>query len=70
MRTDESRFRFLNEHRLSSTWTNDGCSLYWRGQDRPGHAGGFVPIAKGRDLPEATDLAIARWERKHKARWT
>lgn len=69
MRTAESRLRFLNQFHLSFTWANDGCSIYWRGQDRPGMPGGFHPIAAGKDLDEATDAAIERWERKHRTRW-
>jgi hypothetical protein len=69
MRTDEERLRFLERFRLSTTWNNEGVSIYWRGQDRPGHPGGFVPVSKGRTLAEATDLAIARWEKKHKKRF-
>lgn len=65
MRTDAERFRFLEEFKLSVTRTNDGASIYWRGQDEPGKPGGFYSIASGRTLEEAVDNAIARWERKH-----
>lgn len=64
MPTDEERFRFLNTFKISETWSNEGCSLYFRGEDEPGKPGGYFPIAKGKDLIEATDRAIERWERK------
>jgi hypothetical protein len=65
MPSDEDRFRFLDRYRLSLTWSNDGVSIFWRGQDQPGMPGGFYPIARGKTLGEATDAAIERWERKH-----
>jgi hypothetical protein len=69
MRSDEERFRFLEKFRLSLTWSNDGVSIHWRGIDRPGQPGAFYPVASGRTLAEATDIVIAKWERKHKQRW-
>jgi hypothetical protein len=64
MPTDAERFRFLAEHKLSVTWTNDGASIFWRGKDEPGKPGVYFPVASARTLEEAVDAAIARWERK------
>jgi hypothetical protein len=65
--TDAERFHFLEAHKLSVTFTNDGASIYWRGKDEPGKPGGFYPIASGPTLQVAVDRAISRWERKHRA---
>jgi hypothetical protein len=69
MRSDADRFQFLEVHRLSLTWSNDGVSIHWRGVDRPGQPGAFYPVARGTTLADATDRAIERWEQKHKRHW-
>lgn len=69
-RSDESRYRFLKEHKLSITWYDGGPSLTWREQrPEPGTAGGYLPVSRGKDLDDAIDQAIARWEKKHGRRW-
>jgi hypothetical protein len=65
MRSDEERFRFLEQFKLSTTWSNDGVSIFWRGRDSPGQPGQYFPVASGRTLEDAVDQAIARWEKKH-----
>jgi hypothetical protein len=69
MPTNEERFRFLAQFRLSVTWNNDSVSLMWRGTDRPGHPGQYRPIANAPTLEEAVDVAIARWERKYRKKY-
>lgn len=69
-RTNESRFRFLEEHQLSITWYDNGASISWREQKpAPGRTAGYRPVARARTLAEAVDQAIERWERKHGKRW-
>ena len=65
MYTDEQRFRFMEEHKLSVTWYDDGASIFWRGRAEPGKPGAYFPVSRGRTLEEAIDTAIARWERQH-----
>jgi hypothetical protein len=65
MEPDERRFRFLEQFRLSVTWSADGVSIFWRGRPVPGMPGAYHPITSGKTLEEATDRAIERWERKH-----
>lgn len=69
MRTNDERLRFLTRFRLSVTWSNDGASIYWRGQDSPGQPGGYHSLASAPTLEEAVDAIIDRWERKHGERW-
>jgi hypothetical protein len=65
MPTDRQRFRFMAEHQLSVTWSDDGASIFWRGKPKPGQPAPYHPVARGRNLAEAIDDAIARWERQH-----
>jgi hypothetical protein len=65
MRSDEERFRFLEEFKLSVTRNNDGVSIFWRGRDSPGQPGQYSSVASGRTLADTVDQAIARWEKKH-----
>lgn len=69
MRSDEERFRFLEQFKLSVTWSNDGVSIFWRGRDQPGQPGQYFPVTSGKTLGDAVDQAIARWERKHGRRF-
>lgn len=65
MYTDEQRFRFMAEHQLSVTWYDDGASIFWRGNAKPGQPAPYHPVSQGRTLAEAIDKAIARWESQH-----
>lgn len=70
IRSDDSRFHFLAEHKLSITWYDGGPSLTWREErPQPGKAAGYLPISRGKSLEEAVDLAIDRWERQHGKPW-
>lgn len=69
MRSDDERFRFLAEYKLSVTWHADGVSIFWRGKDMPGEPGKYFPVSSGKTLGEAVDVAIARWERKHERKF-
>lgn len=64
--TDADRFKFLEVHKLSVTWSDDGASIFWRGKAKPGQPGGYYPISQAPTLEASVDLAIAKWERKHK----
>jgi hypothetical protein len=70
MPTDEERFLFIAEFKLSIGWSDDGATLFWTGKPLPGQPGRLFVVAKGLTLDEATNAAIGRWEKKHKKRWS
>jgi hypothetical protein len=64
--TDAERFRFIAKFRLHVAFHDDHVSLMW--QKRVQHWEASPPyfeVASGKTLEEATDAAIARYNRKH-----
>jgi hypothetical protein len=64
--TDAERFRFLAKFRLHVSWHSDHVTLMW--QERVLHweaSPPYYPVASGKTLEEATDAAMARYNRKH-----
>jgi hypothetical protein len=64
--TDAERFRFLAKFRLHVSFHSDHVTLMWRRNVL--HWEGSPPyylIASGKTLEEATDAAIAGYNRKH-----
>ena len=66
MPTDAERFRFLAKFRLHVSFHDDHVSLMWQEKVQHWEASPpYYPIASGRTLADATDAAIARYNRKH-----
>jgi hypothetical protein len=65
MPTDAERFQFLEQFKLTASWDDEGYTLFWREKSVPWQYGRLYVISKGRTLPEATDAAIDRYNRKH-----
>lgn len=66
MSIDADRFRFIAKFRLHVSWHADHVTLMW--QERVQHweaSPPYFPVASGPTLEEATDAAIARYNRKH-----
>lgn len=64
--TDAERFRFLAKFRLHVAFHADHVTLMW--QEKVLHweaSPPYYPVASGETLEEATDAAIARYNRKH-----
>jgi hypothetical protein len=67
MPSDAERFRFLAKFRLHLTFHADHVTLMW--QEKVLHweaSPPYYPVASGKTLEEATDAAIARYNRKHR----
>lgn len=62
---DDERFRFLEQFKLSASWDDEEFTLFWREKSVPWQYGRLYVISKGKTLAEATDAAIARYNRKH-----
>lgn len=69
MPTDDERFRFLDQFKLTANWDNEEFTLFWREKSVPWQYGRLYVISKGATLTEAADAAIQRWEKKHGKHW-
>ncbi len=66
MPTDAERFRFLAKFHLHVTFHYEHVTLMWRGTVQHWEASPpYYPVASGKTLEDATDAAIARYNRKH-----
>jgi hypothetical protein len=66
MPSDAERFRFLAKFRLHVSFHYDHVTLMWQERVRHNQASPpYYPVASGKTLEEATDAAIARYNRKH-----
>jgi hypothetical protein len=66
MPSDAERFRFLAKFRLHVAFHDDHVSLLWQEKVQHWEASPpYYPVASGKTLEEATDAAIARYNRKH-----
>ena len=66
MPTDAERFRFIAKFRLHVSFHDDHVTLMWQEKVQHWEASPpYYPVASGPTLEEATDAAIARYNRKH-----
>jgi hypothetical protein len=65
MPSDAERFEFIAKHQLSITWNDGSASIFWRGKALPGQPGVYYPLTTAKNLGEAIDGVIARYNRKH-----
>jgi hypothetical protein len=65
MPTDDERFRFLEQFKLTANWDDEEFTLFWREKSVPWQYGRLYVISKGKTLAEATGAAIERYNRKH-----
>jgi hypothetical protein len=68
MPSDAERFRLLAKFRLHVAFHGDHVTLMWLWQEKVLHweaSPPHYPVASGKTLEEATDAAIARYNRKH-----
>jgi hypothetical protein len=66
MPSDAERFRFLAKFRLHVAFHDDHVTLMWQKKVQHWEASPpYFEVASGKTLEDATDAAIARWERKH-----
>jgi hypothetical protein len=65
MPSDEERFRFLEEFKLTTAWDDEEWTLFFRDKSVAWLYGRVCVISKGKTLAEATDAAIGRYNRKH-----
>lgn len=66
MPSDAERFRFLAKFRLHVSFHYDHVTLMWQERVRHNQASPpYYPVASGKTLEDATDAAIARYNRKH-----
>jgi hypothetical protein len=66
MPSDAERFRFLAKFRLHVAFHDDHVSLLWQKKVHHWEASPpYFEVASGKTLEEATDAAIARYNRKH-----
>ena len=66
MPSDAERFQFIARFRLHVSFHADYVTLMW--QKRLEHweaSPPYYPVASGKTLEDATDAAIARYNRKH-----
>jgi hypothetical protein len=66
MPTDAERFQFIATFRLHVSFHANHVTLMW--QKRVAHweaSPPYYPVASGKTLEDATDAAIARYNRKH-----
>ena len=67
MPTDTERFRFIAKFRLHVAFHDDHVTLMWREKVQHWEASPpYYPVASGKTLEDATDAAIARYNRKHR----
>jgi hypothetical protein len=65
MPTDAERFRFIAKFRLHVSFHDDHVTLMWQEKVQHWEASPpYYPVASGKTLEEATDAAIARYNRK------
>jgi hypothetical protein len=66
MPSDAERFRFLAKFRLHVAFHADHVTLMWQKKVQHWEASPpYFEVASGKTLEEATDAAIARYNRKH-----
>jgi hypothetical protein len=66
MPTDAERFQFIAKFRLHVSFHADHVTLMWQQKVEHWEASPpYYPVASGKTLEEATDAAIARYNRKH-----
>ena len=66
MPSDAERFRFLAKFRLHVAFHDDHVTLMWQKKVQHWEASPpYFEVASGKTLEEATDAAIARYNRKH-----
>ena len=71
MPSDAERFRFIAKFRLHVSFHDDHVTLMWQQKVQHWEASPpYYPVADGKTLEDATDAAIARWEKKHKKQYT
>jgi hypothetical protein len=64
--TDAERLQFIAKFRLHVAFHADHVTLMWQEKVQHWEASPpYYPVASGRTLQEATDAAIARYNRKH-----
>jgi len=67
MPSDAERFRFLAKFRLHVAFHDDHVTLMWQKKVQHWEASPpYYPVASGKTLEDATDAAIARYNRKHR----
>lgn len=67
MPSDAERFQFIEKFRLHVSFHSDHVALMWQAKVQHWEASPpYYEVASGKTLAEATDAAIARWERKHR----
>jgi hypothetical protein len=67
MPTDAERFQFIATFRLHVCFHDDHVTLMWQKKVQRWEASSpYYPVASGPTLEEATDAAIARYNRKHR----
>jgi hypothetical protein len=66
MPSDAERFRFLAKFRLHVAFHEDHVTLMWQEKVQHWEASPpYYPVASGKTLEDATDAAIAGYNRKH-----
>jgi hypothetical protein len=66
MPSDAERFRFLAKFRLHVSFHDAHVTLMWQEKVQHWEASPpYYPVASGKTLEDATDAAIARYNRKH-----
>jgi hypothetical protein len=66
MPTDAERFQFIAKFRLHVSFHSDHVTLMWQEKVQHWEASPpYYPVASGPTLEDATDAAIARYNRKH-----
>jgi hypothetical protein len=71
MYDDALRWRFLADNNLALGRGKDGCFItHFTPSTGPGSSSTFAPVSSGKTADEAIDLAIARWERKHRKKFS
>ena len=65
MLTDDERWRFLADHKLTLHTDGGDYLVHWVRTGGPGEAPKFFPVSNGGTAEEATDRAIERYYRKH-----
>jgi hypothetical protein len=66
MPSDAERFRFLAKFRLHVAFHDDHVTLMWQKKVQHWEASPpYFEVASGKTLEDASDAAIARYNRKH-----
>jgi len=65
MLTDDERWRFLADHRLTLHTDGGDYLMHWVRTGGPGEPPQFFPVSNGRTAEEAIDRAVERYYWKH-----